>query len=124
MVQEIGANIPEDWIGNPIILNLERPHWESMVWVNGAKVNMQNSLATPHLFDISGWVKAGENSIAIRIDNRTKSIDVGENSHSISDHTQSNWNGIAGEIFIFKTEKIFIDHLDVFPDVADKSVKV
>jgi hypothetical protein len=87
-------------------------------------VDMQNSLATPHLFDISGWVKAGENSIAIRIDNRTKSIDVGENSHSISDHTQSNWNGIVGEISIFKTDNIFIDHLDVFPNVADKSVRV
>jgi hypothetical protein len=85
---------------------------------------MQNSLSTPHLFDISGWVKAGENSIAIRIDNRTKSIDVGENSHSISDHTQSNWNGIAGEISIFKTDNIYIDHLDVFPNVAGKSVRV
>lgn len=118
------VNIPESWIGSPVFLHLERPHWESVVWVNGARVAMQNSLATPHLFDISGWVKAGENSISIRIDNRTKTIDVGENSHSISDHTQSNWNGIVGEISIFKTDNIFINHIDVFPNVSDKSVMV
>ncbi len=118
------VNIQQSWVGSPVFLHLERPHWESVVWVNGARVDMQNSLATPHLFDISEWVKAGENSIAIRIDNRKKDIDVGENSHSISDHTQSNWNGIVGDILIFKTDKVFIYHLDVFPNATDKSVMV
>jgi hypothetical protein len=118
------VHIPDSWVGSPVFLHLERPHWESVVWVNGSRVDMQNSLSTPHHFDISEWVKAGENSISIRIDNRTKDIDVGENSHSISDHTQSNWNGIVGEISIYKTDKIYIDHLEVFPDTANKSVMV
>ena len=60
------------------------------------KAGTQNSLATPHEYDITELL-AGKNLISIRIDNRII-IPVGENSHSISDHTQSNWNGIIGDI--------------------------
>ena len=66
---------------------LERPHWESTVWINGKKVGMQNSLTTPHLFDVTGYVKSGKNTIAIRVDNRVKDINPGPDSHSITDQT-------------------------------------
>uniref|UniRef100_UPI00260A70C3 glycoside hydrolase family 2 TIM barrel-domain containing protein n=1 Tax=uncultured Proteiniphilum sp. TaxID=497637 RepID=UPI00260A70C3 len=48
----------------------------------------------------------------------------GENSHSISDHTQSNWNGIVGEISLKAAGKILFDNIEVFPNVEDKTVKV
>jgi hypothetical protein len=117
-------SIPAEWKGKTVLLTLERPHWESTVWVNDTQVGMQNSLAAPHVFDISSFLKADNNRIAIRVDNRTKDIDVGENSHSISDHTQSNWNGIVGEISLKAAGKILFDHIEVFPDVKDKTVKV
>jgi hypothetical protein len=116
--------IPENWNGKPVFLELERPHWESVVWVNGSKAGMQNSLATPHVYNISEFVKEGENSIAIRIDNRTKDIDVGENSHSISDHTQSNWNGIAGKLSLFSRNSVYFDNVAVFTDVPNNSVEI
>jgi len=118
------VSIPTEWNGKTVLLTLERPHWESTVWVNGTPVGMQNSLAVPHVFNISSFLKAGNNAIAIRVDNRTKDIDVGENSHSISDHTQSNWNGIVGEISLKATGKILFDHIEVFPDVTNKNVKL
>jgi beta-galactosidase/beta-glucuronidase len=95
-------DLPEGWDESPVFLNLERVHWESTVWVNSTKAEMQNSLATPHVYDISGLLRNGKNSISIRVDNRTKEIDPGHNSHSISDHTQSNWNGITGDISLQK----------------------
>ena len=102
------VSIPEEWKEKTVLLTLERPHWESMVWVNGEQIGMQNSLATPHVFDISSYLKAGENVVIVRIDNRIKDIDVGINSHSITDHTQSNWNGIVGEISLRATRKDLI----------------
>ncbi len=117
-------NIPTHWEGKDIQLVLERPHWESMLWVNGEYVGMQNSLAVPHLYSISSLFKTGENVLAIRIDNRTKDIDVGENSHSISDHTQSNWNGIVGELTLTAVEKIAIENVKVFPNIANQTVKI
>ncbi|MFW6370314.1 MAG: sugar-binding domain-containing protein [Bacteroidota bacterium] len=116
--------IPKDWSGKPVFLKLERPHWESVVWVNSSKVDMQNSLATPHVFNISEFIRKGENSITIRIDNRTKDIDVGENSHSISDHTQSNWNGMIGELTVFAKNTIYFEQVDIFPNAANKAVEI
>lgn len=117
-------SVPADWEDKTVLLTLERPHWESTVWVNDTQIGMQNSLAVPHIYDVSSSIKEGENSITIRVDNRTKDIDVGENSHSISDHTQSNWNGIVGEISLKAMGKIFFDNIEIFPNVEDKNVIV
>lgn len=117
-------SIPTDWKNKTILLTLERPHWETTVWVNGTRVDMQNSLAAPHRFEISSFLQTGDNTLTICVDNRTKAIDVGENSHSISDHTQSNWNGIVGEISLKAAGKILFDHVEIFPNVADKTLKV
>ena len=116
-------NLPEDWNGKNIVLFLERPHWESTVYINGKKAGSENSLAVPHLFDITDLIIPGKNRISIRMDNRIV-IPVGVNSHSISDHTQSNWNGIAGNISLISSSKIFIRDIKVFPDVAGKKAKI
>jgi len=116
--------IPEDWNGKNIWLNLERVHWESIVWVNGKKTGMQNSLATPHQYNITSLVKTGENLISICVDNRTKDIDVGWNSHSISDHTQSNWNGIVGDISLRSADKIYFKNIRVYPDLKSNTVEI
>ena len=44
-------------------------------------------------------------TITIRIDNRIKEINVGPDSHSITDQTQGNWNGIVGRIELQATPK-------------------
>jgi Glycosyl hydrolases family 2, sugar binding domain/Glycosyl hydrolases family 2/Glycosyl hydrolases family 2, TIM barrel domain len=118
------VSIPENWKEKNIILNLERPHWESTVWVNGENAGMQNSLATPHKRNITSLLKTGDNLISICIDNRTKEIDVGENSHSISDHTQSNWNGIVGDISLQSADKIYFKNIRVYPDIKSNSVEI
>lgn len=116
--------IPDNWEGKTVKLNLERPHWESLVWVNGAKLPIQNSLATPHVYNISDYLYVGENTLTIRIDNRTKDVDVGWNSHSISDHTQSNWNGIVGDISIEVADAVYFENVRIFPDVKTKSIEI
>lgn len=116
--------IPKNWAKKTVWLNLERPHWESTVWVNGEKAGKQNSLAVPHRFNISPYLIEGENRITVCIDNRTKDIDVGRNSHSISDHTQSNWNGIVGELLLQTSGKIYFEAIKVFPNIRTKSVAI
>jgi hypothetical protein len=51
-------------------------------------------------------------------------VDVGENSHSISDHTQGNWNGIVGRIELHATPLLWLSDLQVYPRVSDRSVRV
>jgi hypothetical protein len=116
--------IPSSWKGKRIVLSLERPHIETTVWVNDKKVGMQNSLCVPHVYDLTSYLRAGKCTISIRIDNRLKEINVGPDSHSVTDQTQGNWNGIVGKMTLTAGSTIHFDDIQVFPDVANKKALV
>lgn len=118
------VKIPASWKDKRVSLYLERAHTETQVWVNDKLVGIQNSLAAPHEYFISDFLKPGINQITIRVDNRIKHINVGPDSHSISDHTQGNWNGIIGKIALQLTEPIAITDVQIFPDISAKIAKV
>ena len=116
--------IPSDWKGKRIILFLERPHIETRVWANNKEIGTQNSLSVPHIYDLTSYLKPGKNTLSVRVDNRIKDIDVGKDSHSITDQTQGNWNGIVGRIELQSTPKSYIDDIQVFPNVKNKKALV
>ncbi len=117
--------IPETWKDKRIVLFLERPHWQSTLWIDGLMVGSQNSLSTPHIFELpSEASKPGKHIITIRIDNSIKDVDPGINSHSLTDHTQGNWNGIAGRIELIAGSKTHLDSVKLVPDLKDKLVHV
>ena len=110
------VTIPSNWKGERISLFLERPHIETTVWVKPKELGMQNSLCVPHVYDLTSAVAPGKTClITIRIDNRIKEINVGPDSHSITDQTQGNWNGIVGRIELQATPKIHFENIQVYP---------
>lgn len=115
--------VPESWEvnGEYAELFIERSHWETTVWIDSKKIGMQNSLGTPQVFNLSK-LKPGKHVITIRVDNRVKDFNLGENSHSISDHTQSNWNGMIGQLYVQSRNNIHIDNVQLFPDLKKKLV--
>lgn len=117
------VNIPENWKGNHIILHLERTHIETRVWINDQEVGLQNSLVAPHEYDLSAFLKPGKQRITIRVDNRDK-INVGPDSHSISDHTQGNWNGIIGKIALESFAPVFFENVQVYPDIRNRIANI
>lgn len=117
------VNLPENWEEKEVTLFLERPHWETTVFINGKKAGSENSLAVPHQYDITKLLVPGKNQISIRIDNSVV-VPVGINSHSITDHTQTNWNGITGDISLRATSKVFINDIRVFPDIKRQNARV
>ena len=93
------VTIPKAWKGQAVTLFLERPHIETTVFVNGHEVGHQMSLSVPHQFDITPYILPGRaNDIVIRVYNGIENVCVGPDSHSVTDQTQGNWNGIAGRI--------------------------
>ncbi len=115
--------IPKGWEAKRIVLNLERPHWETRAWLDGKPLGSNNSLATAHQYDLGIGLAVGKHQLTIRVDN-SLIIDIGVNSHCISDHTQGNWNGIVGDISIAATPSVWFDDLQVYPHAANKSVTV
>jgi len=118
------VNIPDGWKGMNINLFLERCHWESKLWIDGQDAGMRNSLGTPHLYDLTGLLSPGKHTLTVCIDNRTKEIDPGVNSHSISDHTQTNWNGMVGQLFLEAKPPVHIGNIQVFPDVPNNKISL
>jgi hypothetical protein len=116
------VKIPAEWGNKRVVLTLERPHWETRVWVDGKIFGTNDSLSTSHEYDL-GRLAPGQHTLTIRVDNR-RIVDIGENSHSISDHSQGNWNGIVGEVSLRATPEVWIDDLRVTPHVATKSISV
>jgi hypothetical protein len=116
-------NIPPDWKGQNITLVLERCHWESRVWIDNRETGMRNSLGTPHTYDLTAQLTPGKHILTICIDNRTKEIDPGLNSHSISDHTQTNWNGMVGQLFLETKPLMHFENIKVFPDIQNSKIK-
>jgi len=114
--------IPADWNEQRVVLFLERAHWETRVWVDDKLIGTNNSLSTPHEYDL-GQLAPGKHTVSIRVDNRMV-IDVGENSHCVSDHTQGNWNGIVGRIELRATPLVWIEDVRVYPRVETRTAIV
>ncbi len=117
------VDVPGEWKGKRIVLFLERCHWETRVWVDGAEAGMRDSLSTPHVYDLSRLMTPGRHVLTIRVDNSIK-YNVGVNAHSVSDHTQTNWNGIVGRIELQATDLVWVKDVQVYPDVRAESAKV
>jgi hypothetical protein len=115
-------NIPASWSNKHIELFLERCHWETKVWVDEKPAGTRNALGAPHIYDLTSLLSPGRHRITICIDNRVKDVNVGINSHSISDHTQSNWNGVIGKMQLTAKPHLFIDEVRVYPDIEKKQV--
>lgn len=117
--------VPKEWRKQRIILTLERPHIETTVYINGKEIGHQMGLSAPHVYDVTDYIKIGrENTIAIKVYNGIENVCVGKDSHSVTDHTQGNWNGIAGDISLSARPMNAIEHIDVYPDVAYKSIRL
>lgn len=104
-------------------LYLERPHITTQVWINGEKVDrMQKSLSVPHVFYLYGMLNPGENTIAICVDNDPETVKVGQDSHSITDQTQGDWNGIVGKMELRPFNAL--DYVAVYPDIDNRRANV
>jgi hypothetical protein len=112
--------IPRNWHGKHAVVTLERPHWETRLWIDGRYIGRNDSLHTPHGYDL-GQLRPGKHLLTIRVDNGLQ-IDIGSDSHGVSDHTQGNWNGIVGKIELSARLPVWIEDLQAYPDIHTRRV--
>ena len=115
--------IPSGWDGKRITLYLERCHWHTTVWVDERKVGSNDSLATAHDYDLTDHLAPGAHRLTVRVDN-SMTVNVGINAHSVSDQTQTAWNGIVGRLGLEASDPVWIDDVQVYPDVASGTARV
>jgi Glycosyl hydrolases family 2, sugar binding domain len=116
------VDIPKSWTGKDVELVLERVIWKSQVWVNGQYIGTQNSLTTPHRYEIGAALEPGRDQIIMCVDN-SRQLAIGD-PHAYTEQSQTIWNGIIGRIALIARDKVRIDELALRPDLAHSSVQV
>ena len=92
------VTIPEKWAGENVYLTLERTK-PSEVYVDGVLVGSANNISTPQRFDLTAALTPGVHELVIMVDNGSGvPWQVYDSSHAYTENTQTNWNGIIGEI--------------------------
>lgn len=117
------VDIPSHWAGRRLTLSLERPHWQTTVWLDGQLIGSNDALSVPHDYELGAMVKPGRHVLTVRVDNSVV-VEIGVNSHSISDHTQGNWNGIVGAIELRAGAPVWADEVRIDPDLSSRRATV
>lgn len=94
------VEIPAAWKGQCIYLFLERTK-PSEVYVDGKFVGSSNDISTPQVFNLGAVLSPGRHRLAVMVDNGSGVPEqLYASSHAYTEDTQTNWNGIIGEIYL------------------------
>ena len=115
------VEIPESWEGKRVTLFFERSK-NSRIWIDDTFSGWENTLSAPQIFDITDAVKPGVRTISVLIDN--SKLPPGGPSHAVDERTQTNWNGIIGEMELRATDPVWIEEVRVYPDVSEREARV
>lgn len=97
-------HIPEDWLDREVILHFGAVKSALYVWVNGQHVGFSQGSKTPAEFNISSYVKAGANSLAIQIYRWS-------DASYIESQDMLRLSGIEREVYLYATPPIHINDL-------------
>lgn len=116
--------IPKEWKSKRIFMYFERTHWLSSIYVDTKEVSKIDYISVPHNHDLTDFVTPGKtHRITICIDNRYQ-YNTHKWNHAHSEFTQINWNGILGEMKLVAIDPIYVDDLQVYPNISNNSVRV
>jgi hypothetical protein len=94
---------------------------KSTVYVDGVEVGSFDSFYVEHRYELTDYLTPGEHTLTVRIDNTDY---VTSGGHMTSPDTQTNWNGILGDIHLETVGDIYIDKMWIYPDIKAQNVDV
>lgn len=114
--------IPDAWRGRRVVLALERPRWQTTVWIDEKKIGSRRSLVAPHEFDL-GAIEPGGHRLSILVDT-SMILPYRPDAHGVSDSLGMSWNGITGKIELRATSLVWIDDAQVFTTAGSTTAKI
>lgn len=112
--------IPQELIGEPALLTLERTRI-SYVWVDDRFVGSQDSFSCAHSYDLTEYLTKTCHKLTVMVSNTDYKTGGG---HMTSPDTQTNWNGILGEISLRIDRAARIQDLQVFPSAEKRKLEI
>lgn len=111
-------SIAPEAVGQHAVLKLERTRI-SHVWVDGVYAGSENSLCTPHCYDLTAFIRREHPILTIM----TSNVDYPtRGGHMTSPDTQTNWNGIVGSMTLTFYDVMRIRHVRVDNDYEKRTL--
>lgn len=104
--------IPANWNKRQIVLHFGAVASAFYVWVNGEKVGYSQDSKTPSEFDITPYVKSGENEIAVQV---FKFSD----GYYLEDQDYWRFAGIQRDVFVYARPETHVRDFEVVTDLVD-----
>ncbi|HHX12944.1 MAG TPA: beta-glucuronidase, partial [Clostridiales bacterium] len=93
----------------------------SKLWIDGNYIGSCDTLNGKHRYNVGPYIDKGTHKITIMIDNSTYPVKGG---HMTSPDTQTNWNGITGDIKLIIYGERYLNDVTIYSDIHNKSVTV
>jgi len=107
--------LPEDWSKRQVFLHFEGVHSASYVWINGKEVGYNQGGMEPAEYDITPYLRKGENNIAVRV------LRYSDGSY-LEDQDTWRLSGIYRNVYLMSTPRTHIRDFYVRTDLDESYV--
>jgi beta-galactosidase len=104
--------VPATWNGRETFIHFDGVESAFYLWINGEKVGYSQGSRTPSEFNVTGFLKPGENSLAVEV------YRWSDGSY-LEDQDFWRLSGIYRDVYLFSTPKTHIQDLFVLSDLDD-----
>lgn len=116
--------IPVSWTSKTLKLTLERTK-PTKIWIDDLYIGSTRNISTAQIYDLTGKLTPGKHTLTIMVDNGLSvPRQILSNSHAYTESTQTNWNGIIGNIRIDAMSALHIQDIQIYPDAKAKRANV
>ena len=118
------VDIPPTWAGRDIRLHLERSK-PCTVYVDGQQVGRDCHICFPQVSDLSRLLTPGRHTLTLLVDNGSGVPEqLYGSSHAFTEDTQTNWNGVIGQLYLESSNALRIQRIDLTPLPSEQKVRV
>ena len=118
--------IPENWKDKRILLHFEASDYHTKVWINSKKVGEHVGGFTPFSFDITEFLKSGDNTIIVKAEDYVRShLQPAGKQSGTYESRGANYTRVTGiwqTVWLEAVGKTYLKKLRVYPDVDNKTV--
>src|SRR5690554_5952963 len=105
--------VPSDWTGHQVFIHFAGVQSALYLWVNGEKVGYHEDGMLPSEFNITSYLKKGENEITVQVFNWS----VGS---YLEDQDYWRLSGIYRDVFLFATPNVRIRDFSIYPELDEQ----
>jgi beta-galactosidase len=108
-------SVPTDWNGRQVFLNFDGVESAFYLWINGQKVGFSENSYCPAEFDVTAFLKPGENVLAVQV------YRFSDGSY-LEDQDFWRLSGIFRDVYLYSVPKVSVNDFTFTTDLDDKYI--